>query len=78
MIRLEYATPTTPMPLLPTAATVPATCVPCPYSSFGQVVVVDEVPAVDVVDVPVVVVVDPVAGDLARVRPEVARRGRGG
>ena len=36
MIRLEYATPTTPMPLLPTAASVPATCVPCPKSSLGR------------------------------------------
>ena len=37
----------------------------------GQVVVVDEVPAVHVVDVAVAVVVDAVARDLARVRPDV-------
>ncbi len=40
----------------------------------GVVVAVREVPAVDVVDVAVAVVVDPVAGDLARIRPRVRRK----
>src|SRR5205823_7675554 len=39
----------------------------------GIVVVVHEVPAVDVVDLAVAVIVDTVARDLARVRPEVGR-----
>ena len=67
------ATPTTPSPSSE-AAIVPATCVPCQSSAgvVDGVVVVAEVPAVDVVDVAVVVVIDrrwsPGAG-LARVRP---------
>ena len=35
MIRELHVTPATPRPLLPGAATVPATCVPCPLSSAG-------------------------------------------
>ena len=35
MIVLFHVTPVTPMPLLPAAAIVPATCVPWPLSSVG-------------------------------------------
>jgi hypothetical protein len=35
MIRELHVTPATPRALLPVAATVPATCVPCPLSSVG-------------------------------------------
>ena len=36
MMRTPGATPTMPIPLPPTAAIVPATCVPCPLSSKGS------------------------------------------
>ena len=36
MIETFQLTPTTPEPLLPTAPIVPATCVPCPWSSIGS------------------------------------------
>ena len=72
MIRLEYATPTTPIPLLPVARDRAGDVRPVPELVVRQVVAVDEVPAMHVVDVAVVVVVDAVARDLARVGPDVA------
>ena len=67
-------TPTTPMPLLPTAPIVPAVCVPWPLSSIGSPECVTDVDTMDVVDVAIVVVVDAVAGNLAGVRPDVRRQ----
>ena len=65
----------TPTPSLPRAAIVPETWVPCPLPSVGLRVAVDEVPAVDVVDEAVAVVVEAVrvaaGARLARVRPQV-------
>ena len=74
MIRAFQATPTVPSPLLPAAATMPETWLPCPLSSRMSPVSLDEVPAVDVVDEAVAVVVDPVARDLAGVDPQLARQ----
>ena len=74
MIETLGATPTTPIPFSD-AAIVPATWVPWPSwpKSWTRVVVVAEVPAVDVVDVAVAVVVDAVglatAARFAGVRP---------
>ena len=72
MIARSGASPAPPSPLPATAATMPATWVPCPRSSptFPSVL---HVGAVDVVDVAVAVVVDAVGRDLAGVRPEVRR-----
>ena len=37
MICVCWATPVTPTPLFPVAPTIPATCVPWPFSSVGSV-----------------------------------------
>ena len=77
MILVRQLTPVIPVPLLPTAAMVPATWVPCsspPGDRVGVVdarVVVGEVEPMEVVKVAVLVVVDAVAGDLARVRSDI-------
>ena len=67
--------PATPLASLPRAAIVPETWVPCPLPSWGCASLVDEVPAVDVVDAAVAVVVEAVrlapAARLARVGPHV-------
>ena len=73
MIRTFWATPVIPTPLSPSAPIVPAVWTPCPPeirsssvgspSSLGAVAVgADEVGAVEVVDDPVAVVVEPVRG----------------
>jgi len=41
-------------------------------------IIIDEVPAVDVIDAPVSIVVNPVAGNLVGIYPEVARKVRVG
>ena len=70
------ATPTTPAPLAAAAAIVPATWVPWPLPSCGEVVLGDEVPALVVVDQAVAVVVEAVglapAALLAGVAGELA------
>ena len=78
MIRLEYAIPATPMPLFPTAAMVPATCVPCTLRSVGIGVVIPEVPAMDVIHETVSIIVQAGAGRLALVAPTGWAPGRGG
>ena len=62
----------TPIPLLPAAAIVPETCDAVAVVVADVVRAGDEVPAVDVVDVAVAVVVDAVARDLAGVGPDAA------
>ena len=80
MILMFWATPLTPIPLFPAAPIVPAVSMPWPplmrSSSVGSPstagrfsVGADEVGSVDVVDDPVVVVVNAVARYLAWVRP---------
>ena len=74
MIFARGATPTTPRRLA-AAATIPATCVPCPWPSdrFCAALRRGQVDAVDVVDVAVAVVVGAVAGHLLEVGPDVRR-----
>ena len=75
-------TPGDAMPLLPTAPIVPATCVPWLVVVHRIVVVVGEVPAAEVVDFAVAVVVDAVrllaAAGLARVDARCSPRGPDG
>ena len=42
----------------------------------GSVVVVDKVPTVDIVDITVVVIIDPIVGDLSGVNPDVGSQVR--
>ena len=65
--------PEMPVALLPWAAMIPETWVPWPLSSAPESLALDQVHAVVVVDVAVVVVVLVVSGSLLRVAPDVPR-----